>query len=386
MSASGWRPGASLGLLLTHFAIFGLVIGVQGALWPNVIATLHTGFAAFGELQATSPVAAFVTVLLAQHWRHRVRAKRAALCGLTFIASGLDLLALANRWWAVLAALVLQGVGAGLLHLTMYSAAIDWERSTRRLVMNWMEATFSLFAAVGATCAGLMITHWHGNYNRVLVGASLACFASLAGPLLVAYPPRAAHLDTPRPLALTSALRNRLIICLAAISIGGTVAESVADSWSAIYLKQLGEATSIAATPLALFQTMMIVGRAANAVVVRRIGFRFSLLVSGSGLIVSGILFIPDSVTATMFAFGVLGLATAGIAPTVRSAAPKFVPSLVETIPGVMLAVTYGSFIGCPVLIGWLAQWQSLHMALGIILCCGVATIVLVLAHVPREP
>jgi fucose permease len=62
--------------------------------------------------------------------------------------------------------------------------------------------------------------------------------------------------------------------------------------------------------------------------------------------------------------FVLLGLAVAGIIPTVLSAAAEAARGDSGTVAGGVLAVAYGGFVVAPPLVGWLAELFSLQGAL----------------------
>ncbi len=116
-----------------------------------------------------------------------------------------------------------------------------------------------------------------------------------------------------------------------------------------IYLRGLGATALVGGAAFALFNGAMFIGRLANARLVARVGPRVSLIASGVGIAVSaGLLLAPGGVSSAVAAFVVLGLASAGIVPTVLSAAAEVAPGQTGAIAGGILAAAYGSFIVCP--------------------------------------
>ena len=145
----------------------------------------------------------------------------------------------------------------------------------------------------------------------------------------------------------------------------GAVGESVANLWSVIYLREQGAGALLGGATFALLSGAMLVGRLVNAPLLNRLGPRASLLVSGAGLILAAILLLlPGGVPLAIAAFMLLGLAVAGVVPTVFTAAARLAPGQSGAIAGGILAAVYLSFMVTPPVIGWLAEFFSLQAAL----------------------
>ena len=71
-----------------------------------------------------------------------------------------------------------------------------------------------------------------------------------------------------------------------------------------------------------------------------------------------------STAAVAVVAFAVLGLAVAGVVPTVLGAGAHLGPGSSGAVAGGMLAAVYVSFLICPPLIGWLAELVSLQAAL----------------------
>ena len=198
-----------------------------------------------------------------------------------------------------------------------------------------------------------------GLAGRVLfILGVLSCLAA-AATLPLRYPPvEGSAADIPRRgTTLGLLLSQRGLVALALVCMLGAVGESVANLWSVIYLHEQGAG--------ALLGGAMLVGRLVNAPLLNRLGPRASLLVSGAGLILAAILLLlPGGVPLAIAAFMLLGLAVAGVVPTVFTAAARLAPGQSGAIAGGILAAVYLSFMVTPPVIGWLAEFFSLQAAL----------------------
>ena len=90
-------------------------------------------------------------------------------------------------------------------------------------------------------------------------------------------------------------------------------------------------------------------------------------------VVANGLLFIPGGVPLAVFAFAVLGVAVAGVVPTVLSAADQAMPNHSGAVAGAMMAACYSSFVIWSPVIGWIADLFSLQAALLMVGVSGIA-------------
>jgi fucose permease len=365
VSVDVWQPRVTLALLACDFCLFGLIVGAHGVLWAELVAALSLSKSVFGAVQLASPLLSVVLLLAGGPLVWWAGKKRLALVSLALLAGSNLALAGASGLLGLAAALLLAGGGNGLLEMSMNGATLDWEQQTGRSVMNLMHAGFSGGAVVGAFAAGTLLGQgW--SYSQVLALIVLLCILALLGTLPIRYPPSEAArsaADAPSP-TLWLLFRQRALLTLAILCVLGIVGESVANIWSVIYLHELGAKAFVGGAAFALFNSAMFIGRLGNSWLVGRQGARFSLLLSGVLMVLSSVLLLLPGVAVAVAAFVLLGLAVAGVVPTVLSAAARLWPSSSAAITGGIIAAAYTGFIICPPLTGWIADLVSLRIAL----------------------
>ncbi|GIW01934.1 sugar MFS transporter [Roseiflexus sp.] len=372
-----WRPGIAMALLMGYFVLFGMTVGGQGVLWADIIHTLRISEGAFGSVQLLPPLIAMGLLVLGGPLTVRFGKKRLAITGLIVLGLSSLGLAAASDFLSFSIALALSGLGFGAVEMAMNSATLDWEQQTQRPVMNLMHAGFSGGAVTGAFAAGgLLQTGW--IYAHVLWLLAAFCAIALLATLPARYPPAAPTHTTHNGAgaALRLLIDRRALLAFAVLSMFGVVGESVANTWSVIYLRDLGAAAFVGGTAYALFNGTMFVGRLANAPFVARFGARTSLLTSGTLVIIAGLLLIiPDSIPAAVVAFALAGLGVAGVVPTALSEAARHAPGSSGAVTGAIMAVTYLSFVVCAPLIGWIAELVSLQTALLTVALSGIGIV-----------
>jgi len=207
---------------------------------------------------------------------------------------------------------------------------------------------------------------------------ALLCGLVLLATMAVRYPPTdvvASAQNSPRA-TIQLIFGQRALIILSIICILGIVGESFANLWSVIYLHELGATVVVGGTAFALFNGAMFFGRLGNTWLVSRRGARISLLASGAAMLLSALLLLlPGGVPLAIIAFVLLGLAVAGVVPTVLSAAARFAPGNTAALTGGIMAAAYSGFIICPPLTGWIADQFSLQAALISVAFSGLAMI-----------
>jgi MFS family permease len=364
VSSLGWRPRATLALLMGYFGFFGMLIGADGVIWAEVVLALQLNKATFGTVQLVAPLLAVGLLLVSGRLCAWAGKKRVVLAGLALLSVSRLALAGAGNLWGVVGMLLLTGAGAALLEAGMNAATLDWEQTTGRSVMSAMHAGFSGGAVLGALGAGALLElGW--SYGQVLVLLSALFGLMIIVTLPARDPPAGAGTSGEATPMLRLLVGRPLLVALALIGVVGVVGESVANVWSVIYLRELGAQSFVGGVAFALFNGAMFVGRLVNAPLVARLGSRASLLVSGAGLVLATLLLIlPGGVSMAVTAFIVLGFAVAGVIPTALSAAARLAPGNSGAITGMFMAAAYTGFIFCPPLIGWLAELVSLRAAL----------------------
>jgi MFS family permease len=373
-AAGSWRPGLVFGLLLSYFALFGLTFGSQGVIWADLVARLQLNKGEFGTAQLSAPLVSIGILLMAGPLCARFSKKLLILIGLVALTVSIAWLSLAGDIWGLVGSLLLSGAGFGLIETAANSATLDWEDATGRKVMNLMHAGFSGGAVLGSIAASAMLGAGV-SYAQILQLVALIGGLIFLATLPARYAPvEAAAEGSGDPMAALRLLfSGPVVMALAVICMISTLGESVANTWSVIYMSEIGAPAWIGGAAFALFNGTMLIGRLGNATLVARLGERASLLVSAVCMMVAGVILVAlPQVAPVVVAFALLGVAVAGIVPTVLSATARLAPGSSGAVTGAIMSVAYMSFIVCPPLIGWAAEISSLRAALAIVLVTGL--------------
>jgi MFS family permease len=375
-AAATWSPDRALVVLLLAFGLLGLTIGSQAVLWAELMPIFGVSPGLFGSAQLVSPLISIALLVLGGQLSAWLGKRRMGLASIAFLGASALVLAAGGGLPGLVLALALLGFGNGLFETSMNGAALDWEHATGRRILNVLHATFSCGAVAGSLGAGWLLGSGIAA-SWVLRLSAVACMLVFISMLLVRFAPA---YDSSTSVGPTASLRlvfsRRALMFLALICVLGAVGESVANLWSVVYLYQRGGGALLGGATFALLSGAMLIGRLGNVWVVGRFGDRVSLRASGAGLVLAAtLLVIPGGLGLAIAGFGVLGLAVAGIVPTVLGAAARVAPGQTGVVAGAMLAAVYLSFTLSPPLIGWVAELGSLQIALAIVGLGGAATV-----------
>lgn len=386
VSGTAWRPAPALAIVILHFLLFGCLSGVKGVIWAELLAVLRVGEGPFGTAQLTSTFVATLILLRYAPLARRIGPKLLTVIGLTLPTVALLILTQITTLWGFVASLAVMGAGTSLLDGAMNQTAIDWEHATHRPVMNFIHACFSGGAVLGALSAGTSLgAGW--SYGQVLVAVALIYSVSAALTLTIRFPPITEPASTSERGAWRPILHNRTLRALMLICGLSIVVESVIFLWSVIYIRtELAAPVVLGSVAFAVFNGAMFVGRLLNGPLVALRGPRASLLLSGVGLIIGAIMLVTTrNVNVAIAALLLLGLAIAGIFPTVVAAAGAVLPGQSSALTGALMVMTYLCFMLAPPVIGWIAQWTSLRVAFVLVGLCGFGTLYYAWS-LPRHP
>jgi MFS family permease len=239
------------------------------------------------------------------------------------------------------------------------------EQQHNKPIMTSFHALFSIGMVAGAGCGSLFTQMQASLFTHLTIIIAV----SLLGAAWARY-----HLihDTPeKKISEGPAFRlpNAAMVSIGVIAFCCMLGEGAMADWSANYMENIAQASkSLAPLGLSAFALAMTIGRFFGDSVRARVGDRKLMIILGiiatMGMSVSLIFIHPLSVIAGLF---IAGLGLSSIVPIAYSIAGN----ARGLSPGVGLAmvttVGYSGFLFGPPIIGFLADWQSLRVALGIV-------------------
>lgn len=271
-------------------------------------------------------------------------------------------------------ALMVVGALFGALDVAMNAQAIAVEQRYRLPIMSSFHGLYSVGGMVGAACGGL-VASLGVNPKAHLLGTALLLemLVVLASRRLL---PTDVESVTTGP---TFALPTRSLLNLGILAFCILLSEGAMADWSAVYLRQtLGTGPGLAASGYAVFSLAMAVCRLTGDRLTQHLGpvwmVRFGGTIAATGMGLSLVIAQPF---ATLIGFASVGVGLSCLVPIVFSAAGR-TPG---TTPGLALAaVTTTGYCGLlcgPPLIGFVADFLNLRVALGIVVVMSAMSAVL---------
>lgn len=168
----------SLAVLVLSFAGFiclGLPDGTLAVAWPSMRTSFGRENADFGIVLLTHGISYFSSGLLTARLLNRFQMGTLLTAASLFASAGMLTVASASIWAALLAGIVLIGVGSGVINTTLNTYA---SRHFSSRHVNWMHACYSLGASLGPLVMTAVIARqfaWQWGYVVIaLVPAMMA--------------------------------------------------------------------------------------------------------------------------------------------------------------------------------------------------------------------
>lgn len=257
------------------------------------------------------------------------------------------------------------GISSGMSDVAMNSQAVMVEKQMQKPIMTSFHALFSVGMALGAFAGAFFTKIGAGIFlHFAFVSALSLVTIFLARYYLVHDKPEIKTTEEP-----AFRLPNAAMVSIGVIAFCSMLGEGAMADWSTNYMENVAKANhALAPIGLSAFALAMTIGRIFGDGARVKFGDRSLMvacgLVATAGLAIAIAFTHPFMVIAGLF---IVGIGLSAIVPIAYSIAghTKDLP------PGVGLAmvttVGYSGFLFGPPIIGFIAQWQNLRVALGLV-------------------
>lgn len=345
------------------------VLGFQYATWaarlPALKSRLDLSEAELGLLLMACGVGAAASFPLVAALSRRWGSRRLALLSALFLGVLLLALAAAPNYPVALAVMCADGLGVGCLNVAMNAQGAALEARHERTAMSRLHATFSAGSLGAALLASGMSALSHSVALHFGVATVLVILLTLyAQPALLAdEKPAARAADAPAgeqggKRKRTWTMPARVTLWMGGAMVFGTVAEGAMNDWSALYMKEVADASArLAPLGIAVVSVMMVLARLFADGWRTRWGDARVVRV-GSVLAAAGLAFalLAGGVAPALIGFACMGLGIAAVTPCVYVAAAR---QGSDALALVAAMGTTGLLAGPPV-IGFIASGSSL--------------------------
>jgi MFS family permease len=277
----------------------------------------------------------------------------------------------------------LMGVTAGMLDISMNAQAIMIEQQLKKPIMTSFHALFSIGMGVGALTGVLFIK----LQSSLMLHFTIIVVASVIGSLWARY--HFVH-DKPKEKSKEGQvfrLPNSAMVGIGIIAFCSMLGEGAMVDWSTNYMEHISLADKVLA-PMALasFSLAMTIGRLFGDSARARFGDRLLMIYCGlTAAIGMGLSIIFIQPYAVIIGFFIVGLGLSVIVPIAYSIAgnTKGLPSSVGL--AMVTTVGYSGFLFGPPIIGFLADWQTLRIALLLVVVLFITMTVLSVRYERQE-
>jgi hypothetical protein len=373
-------PARGVGVLSLVYAAYGYYWGAWAVLFADFLSRhdLSPGEGSW-RLVVLSATAVLAMTLLAPRMEGVPRRVSVALA-LALQGGGAFLIAISATDWLVLA-FGIAGVGTGLVDVFVNAAGQSIESRSARPVLQTVHACYGIGGALGALVAGGVLSIG-GTFRTVLVEAAIvqvavALACSRTRSLAAA---EGASGRGSSAFSLAAFVRWPYLLLPALVVLAAFFIEGSMDVWSVIYLRRtLGASNLVGSGGFAAFALATTVGRLFAARLLFGLGYRRTILFSGLGSALAGLV----AVTATSpgvasLGFLLLGVCVSAAAPAAFGLAGGSGRDAALAIAA-MTTVGYSGFVLGPPLLGWLAEEAGLRATMAALM---VATLVIAVGGV----
>jgi len=369
--ANGRHPGLDVSDLARarratalQFLVLGTAAGTWGTHIPSVGARYSLGDAALSVVMFAVAAGTVSALFIAGSVVARIGARSTtALCGL---AMGLSL-CLVLEYPGVrtlMAAMFVFGASMSLFDVAINTEGSELESLAGRPLMSGLHGMYSVGGMLGAVLtSGLLQVHVEPRLQVVAIGSCLAIVALVASrTMLEAHPSMdggAAHFAWPKGV----------LLLIGVLVFSGMTAEGVLYDWSVLYLQNdVGMPPARAALGYASFTAAMALARLGGdklrAYFPERALLRWSAAIAA---VTMGLVLVSANGWIALIGLAAVGAGLAPVAPILFNAATR--------VPGVSRAaaiasvttIGYSGFLVGPPIIGSLATFGSLTMALWLV-------------------
>jgi MFS family permease len=348
--------------LASVFFTLGAVFASWAGRIPELKANLGLSDAQLGMSMFCLAIGSLISMPISGALGVRFGTKRLTIVFACGFAMSLILIGMAPTWMLFSLALFCFGFMMGGQDVSMNAHAVHVERDHGRSIMSSFHGAFSLGAmSGGAFSAAMCSAAISPRMHFVVIATLLVPSMLVVGKVLL---PRNA--EPSEEIGPIFVLPDRRLIALAAVAFCSFIGEGAISDWSAVYLERdLKSGPTVAASGFAIFSLSMAICRFCGDGIVERLGQKWILvwggLIASSGIAVSLLVPIPIYVLA---AYLVVGMGFSCMVPVAFSSAGRnqFVPPSMA-IAGVATAGYFG-FIIAPPIIGFMADWMTLRVAL----------------------
>ena len=358
--------------------VFGVSVAILGAVLPVEVSRLSFDLVQSGHLFGVLNLGVLVAGLGLGPLMDRYGMKAPMIAGPLLVALSLTGIGQAPSFGALLASVLLLGLGGGTLNAATNTLAADLHAEARNksAALNLLGVFFGLGALLVPSAMGVLAGRT--ELSVILAATAMICAAVGVWPAMLAFPPakHAGHVAFGDAARL---LGDPLMLVTAGLLFFQAGNEVLLAGYTTTFLaSELGAPVSQASWLLTLLWVTVIAARLGLARVALWIpGHRIVLAggaISGVGAL---LLITAQSLAIASAALVICGVGMAGIFPTTMGMAGARHRERSGTVFGILLTISRTGSMMVPYTAGHLAQAAGLRVALGLVLAGALAVTLL---------
>lgn len=366
----GPPPRLAVAATLVLFALLGVATAAVGAALPTLRGLYHVSAASGSHLVSLYMLGGLIAIVIGGAGERRLHPVTAVTTLTLLFAAGGVVIGIAPNWAVVQIGAVIAGSGFGGLALYMNTAFARAFQGRSLVMLNILNAAYSVGTVVGPIVAGLL-THVGVRLLFLVTGVlAVSCLPGReCGRVLTRGRP-AAPAASGRGVVLM-----KILVPFALISFLYEGLETGTGAWESTHLTWIGFSAAAAAQITACYWAGLLAGRLILPLFTRRLPLP-AIVMTGLATAAIALVCASSSVLAP-FAYAVAGLGMAPVFPAVVAWIERSAPAP-QLANAVMLSVGMSGGVLWPGLIGLVAQPSrpagiSLSLAAIAVLCLAAA-------------
>lgn len=351
------------------FFILGTLTGNYIVRIPDLQNKFDLSKGQLGLLLTGIPIGSVLIMLFVGKLISKYGSKTTTIMGALLFHLSIPVLFLIPNIYALWVILMIDGIGATVLDVSMNSQGVEVERLLKSSIMSSLHAFFSIGGVVGAIMGGLFVSFNISPEVHLLTVSILFLPFTLYSFRYLRSEKLAPVYNNGKRASNKEIFMTKEILLLGIIAFIGVLAELMMNDWSLIYILTFTKnEASIAALGFATFSLFMTIGRLSGDPILNRMSAKNAIRIfSGIGAIGLIISVLTSNIVIIFLGFALLGLGISILVPIVfKIAGNNDKIEIGSGIAGVAF-FAYASGIIEPVFVGQVADVSSLKVAFFIV-------------------
>jgi MFS family permease len=372
--------------VFAYFTLAGATVTFWAVHIPFIENKLDISHATIGSLLLVFGAGALTAIQLIGNVIDRIGSNTATSFSAIFMGALLFTPGLADSTLLLGVALFFLGLGVGSTDVGMNAHAVEVEKAYKRPIFSAFHAMWSLGGLLGAGLGGLALASGFDMQTTLSLAASGIILIALYmkswmlpdNPnLKVAEGDNSSNQENIK--AANQANRKVLgyVLFLGAMAAAAAIAEGTGIDWSALHhVKIIGSTEAFASIALVVYTGAMGFTRLVIDKVVEAKGrifvIRFGALISAVG---TSLVVISDTSLVALLGWIIAGIGIAGVVPQIFAySAEVGEESHTGRNMAKVVGITYAGVLAGPAIIGFLAEFVPLNIAIGLGILLGIFT------------